>query len=54
MSGTILAPAAAAAILFTAGIRWGWFALGGGLMGVIMALIVFGGRATTATASRPG
>ena len=43
MSGTILVLAAAAAILFTAGIRWGWFALGGGLMGVIMALIVFVG-----------
>lgn len=43
MSGTILVLAAAAAILFTAGIRWGWFALGGGLMGVVMALIVFVG-----------
>ena len=43
MSGTILVLAAAAAILFTAGIKLGWFALGGGLMGVIMALIVFVG-----------
>ena len=43
MSGTILVLAAAAAILFTAGIRLGWFVLGGGLMGVVMAVIVFVG-----------
>lgn len=43
LSGTILVLAAGAAILFTAGIRWGWFALGGGLMGLMMVFIVFVG-----------
>lgn len=43
LSGTILVLAAGAAILFTAGIRWGWFALGGGLMGLMMVIIVFVG-----------
>lgn len=43
MSGTILVLAAGAAILFTAGIRWGWFAAGGAVMAIVLALIVFVG-----------
>ncbi|MGM9538850.1 MAG: FtsW/RodA/SpoVE family cell cycle protein [Candidatus Onthomonas sp.] len=39
MSGTILVFAAAAAILFAAGIHWGWFVAGGSL--VVAALVLF-------------
>ena len=40
MSGTILVLAAGAAILFAAGVRLGWFAIGGAAIGVVGAIIV--------------
>ncbi len=40
MSGTLLVLAAGAAILFAAGIRLGWFALGAGAMGVVAYLVI--------------
>lgn len=40
MSGTILVLAAGAAILFAAGVRLGWFAVGGVAIGVVGAIIV--------------
>lgn len=41
MSGTILVMAAGAAILFAAGIRLGWFFVGGGLMAVVVYVMVY-------------
>lgn len=41
MSGTILVMAAGAAILFAAGIRLGWFFVGGGLMAVVVYVVVY-------------
>lgn len=41
MSGAILVMAAGAAILFAAGIRLGWFAVGGGMVALAGFLIVF-------------
>lgn len=43
MSGTLLVFAAAAAILFAAGIHWGWFVVGGSLMAAAMGVFVFVG-----------
>ena len=40
MSGLILVMAAGAAILFAAGIRLGWFALGGGALAVLVWLVI--------------
>lgn len=40
MSGTLLVLAAGAAILFAAGIRLGWFALGAGAMGAVVYLVI--------------
>ena len=42
MSGTILILAAAAAILFAGGVKLRWFAMGGGLMGALLALTLQG------------
>lgn len=41
MSGTLLVMAAAAAILFAAGIHWGWFVVGGSALAGAFALFVF-------------
>lgn len=40
MSGTILVFAAAAAILFAAGIHWGWFVAGGSLVAAALVLFI--------------
>ena len=44
MSGLILVAAAGAAILFAAGIRLGWFAVGGGAMALLFYLVVVVGN----------
>ena len=41
MSGTLLVFAAAAAILFAAGIHWGWFVVGGTALASAFAIFVF-------------
>ena len=41
MSGTLLVFAAAAAILFAAGIHWGWFVVGGTALSSAFAIFVF-------------
>lgn len=46
MSGTILILAGAAAVLFAAGIKLYWFALGGGAMGLLLALSMQGYQST--------
>ena len=46
MSGTILILAGAAAVLFAAGIKFYWFLLGGGAMGLLLALSMQGYQST--------
>lgn len=41
MSGTILVLSAGAAILFAAGVRLGWFAIGGAAIAVMSAVMIF-------------
>ena len=40
MSGTLLILAGGASVLFAAGIHWGWFLAGGGLVGTLAAIII--------------
>ena len=46
MSGTILILVAGASVLFAAGIHIGWFALGGGLMGLLLLVMMSGYQST--------
>ncbi len=46
MSGTILILVAGAAVLFAAGIHIGWFAAGGGLMGLLLLVMMSGYQST--------
>lgn len=48
MSGLILVAAAGAAILFAAGIRLGWFAVGGGGLALVFYLVVVVGKYNSA------
>ncbi len=46
MSGTLLILAGAAAVLFAAGIHLGWFAAGGGLLGILIVVMMSGYQST--------
>ncbi len=41
LSGTLLILAGGASVLFAAGIHWGWFAAGGGIVGALAAALIY-------------